>query len=642
MFVIGTAGHVDHGKSALIHALTGTHPDRLREEQERGMTIELGFGWMTLPSGRDVSIVDVPGHVRFVRHMLAGITAVDLALLVIAADEGVMPQTREHLEILDLLEVRNAIVVLTKCDLVDDDWAALVEEEVRAVLADTHLADAPFVRVSSATGTGIEDLRAAIDRALDDVPPPRDIGRARLGIDRAFTMAGFGTVVTGTLLDGRLHVGESVEVAPGGPTARIRGLQTHRQDVEEAQPGTRVAVNLAGVAVEEVARGQMLAAPGRIVPVRAFDAVVRVLPDRALRHNLRVAVHVGSAEVQGRVRILGSTTGNMDRAGDAERHDEIDGGANGWVQIVLAQPVAAVPGDLFVLRLSDETVGGGRILEANPPRHRRHSAATIARLEARAAGTPESRLIAALERHEPTTATALRASVEVSVEAFDVALASLVTEGAVYAFPAPTGEPVLLTHGGRTRIGEDVARALATFHASRPLRWAMPREELRGALRLPQREFAAILGGLAPEIEARGDGFAESTWAPSPTAAQQLEIDRVDTELRAGGLQPTRLTIDAETMAYLEGAGRIVDCGDNTVLSLDAYLEARARVVALLRDGSELTLADARDALGISRRSAQAILEQLDRDAVTRRHGDSRVLHESLRTTSSTEGETTS
>ena len=628
MFVIGTAGHVDHGKSALIHALTGTNPDRLREEQERGVTIELGFAWMTLPSGREVSIVDVPGHVRFVRHMLAGISAVDLALLVIAADEGVMPQTREHLEILDLLEVRNAVVVLTKCDLVDDDWATLVEDEVRAVLAGTRLADAPFVRVSSVTGAGLDDLRAAIDRALDTTTEPHDIGRPRLGIDRVFTMTGFGTVVTGTLLDGRLRVGDTVEVAPGGPTARIRGLQTHRHEEQEALPGTRVAANLAGVAVEEVARGQVLAPVGRITAVKAFDAFVHALPDRPIRHNLRVSVHVGSTEVQGRVRVLGNPVCEI---GGSEHGDEIPGGATGWGQIILAAPIAAVPGDLFVLRLSDETVGGGRIVEVNPPRHRRHSAATIERLEARAAGTPESRIIAALERSEPATASALAATVEVGAVDFAAAIQSLTDDGAIHVFPATTGEPVMLTHGGRERIHDDATRALATFHAARPLRWAMPREELRGVLHLPPREFAAILSGLAPEIEARCDGFAEATWTPTLTAPQQAEIDRIEHTLREGGTQPPRLSIDPETMAYLEGAGRVVDCGDGTVLSRDTYVSVRDRVIALLRDGREITLAEARDALDTNRRAAQAILEMLDRDGVTRRHGDARVLHESLR-----------
>ena len=628
MFVIGTAGHVDHGKSALIRALTGTHPDRLREEQERGMTIDLGFAWMTLPSGREVSIVDVPGHVRFVRHMLAGISAVDLALLVIAADEGVMPQTREHLDILHLLEVGNAIVVLTKCDLVDDDWASLVEEEARAVLAGTHLAAAPVVRVSSVTGAGLDDLRAAIDHVLGATTEPRDIGRPRLGIDRVFTMTGFGTVVTGTLLDGRLRVGDTVEVAPGGPTARIRGLQTHRRDTTEALPGTRVAVNLAGVAVEAVARGQVLAPPGRIAAVRAFDALVHALPDRAIRHNLRVAVHVGPAEVQGRVRVL---AGPLHERDGIERGDEIPGGASGWGQLVLASPIAALHGDLFVLRLSDGTVGGGRIVEVNPPRHRRHSAATIARLEARAAGTPESRIIAALDRLDHTTATTLATAVEARTEEFALALEALTSAGAVHAFPAPTGEPVLLTHGALLRLRERAISALGLFHAARPLRWAMPREELRGALRLPPREFAAVLGGLAPEIAARGEGFAEAAWTPTLTAAQQAERDRIERVLREGGAQAPRLSIDPELLAYLEGAGLVIDCGDGTVLSREAYAAARARVIALLRGGRALSLAEARDALATNRRASQAILETLDREGVTRRLGDARVLHESLR-----------
>ena len=405
MHVIGTAGHVDHGKSKLVEALTGIDPDRLAEEQERGLTIELGFAWLTLPSGREVSIVDVPGHVRFVRHMLAGAGAIDLALFVVAADEGVMPQTREHLDILDLLAVEHAVVALTKCDLVDEEWAELVAEDVRELLAPTSLAGAPLVRVSAVSGEGLDGLRQALDAALERVAEPRDVGRPRLGIDRVFTMTGFGTVVTGTLLDGRLRTGDSVEAVPGGPTARIRGLQTHRAEREEAAPGTRVAVNLAGVATDELRRGQVLAPPGRLTPATALDARVRVLGHRALRHNLRVAVHAGAAEVQGRVRVLGVDVGES--GGGAPGGGEIPAGGEGWCQLVLREPLAALPGDLFVLRVSDETVAGGRVVEVNPERHRRSDPATVERLAARAAGTPESRVLAALERLEPTTAAPL-------------------------------------------------------------------------------------------------------------------------------------------------------------------------------------------------------------------------------------------
>ncbi|GMU39998.1 MAG: selenocysteine-specific translation elongation factor [Chloroflexota bacterium] len=612
MFVLGTAGHVDHGKSSLIQALTGIHPDRLREEQERGMTIELGFAWMTLPSGREVSIVDVPGHVRFVRHMLAGIGAIDLALFVVAADEGVMPQTREHLAILDLLEVRHAVVALTKADLVEPDWAALVAEEVREALAPTSLAGAPVVPVSSVTGAGLDDLRAALDAALDGVPEPRDIGRPRLGIDRAFTMPGFGTVVTGTLLDGRLAVGDTVELTPGGRTARIRGLQTHRNEVTEALPGTRTAVNLAGVDTDEVARGQVLARPGRMASVRAFDARVRVLEGQTLRHNLRVAVHIGSAEVQARARVLGG--------------DAVEGPGEGWAQFILAEPVAAATGDLFVYRVSDETVGGGRLLEVNPPRHRRTDPAVLARLAERARGTPESRLIAALERLEPATATALAGAVELERDAALTVIEALVADGLVRSLAPATGEPLLLTAARLDALRGEAVQRLEAYHAAHPLRFTMPREELRSGLGLGAREFPAILGGLAPEVVAAGDGVARAGWTPAPPPPLAAQIEAAASAIEAGGLQPPRVPLDAEVQAYLEASGRIVDCGDGVLLGAQVFETARARIVAALRERGALSLAEVRDLLDTNRRNAQAVLETLDRQGVTRRQGETRIL----------------
>ncbi len=625
MFVVGTAGHVDHGKSALIEALTGIHPDRLKEEQERGLTIELGFAWLTLPSGREVSIVDVPGHVRFVRHMLAGAGAIDLALLVVAADEGIMPQTREHLEILDLLEVRHGVVALTKCDLVERDWADLVEEEVRELLDGTALAGAPLVRVSAVTGEGLDALRETLDAALDRVPEPEDIGRPRLGIDRVFTMPGFGTVVTGTLLDGRLHVGDTLEATPRGPSARVRGLQTHRRPVEEAMPGTRVAVNLSGVGTEDLRRGQVLAPPGRMPTARSFDARLRALEHRPVRHNLRVAVHLGTAEVQGRVRVMGA--------------DEIAAGDEGWVQVVLGEPLAAVPGDLFVLRVSDETVAGGRVIEVNAPRHRRGDPATLEQMGRRAEGTPESRLLAALERAEPASAAALAASVEVDAALVAGTLAALVAAGDVRELSLESQAPLYMTAAGLARTADEARRALAAFHRDRPLRFAMPREELRSRLRpatgsgqaLPQREFGAILDALAPGIVARGDGVAEADWLPAPDARAQRAIDDALRTLREDGLQVPRLSLDAEVVAYLVGSGRAVDCGDGLLLDADAFGAAQEAVARLLLERESATLAEARDALSTNRRTTQALLETLDRRGVTRRQGEGRVLTEAFR-----------
>jgi len=611
MYVIGTAGHVDHGKSSLIQALTGINPDRLREEQERGLTIELGFAWLTLPSGREISIVDVPGHVRFVRHMLAGIGAVDLALVVIAADEGVMPQTQEHLEILDLLEVKHAVVALSKVDLVEDDWADLIEEEVRELIASTSIGGATIVRVSSVTGQGLDELRATLDAALDAVEEPSDIGRPRLGIDRVFTMSGFGTVITGTLLGGQLRLGDTLEVVPDGPTARVRGLQTHRQEVEAAQPGTRVAVNLSGVGTAELSRGQVLAPPGRMTRVTAFDVRLRVLLHRTLAHNLRVAVHTGAVEAQGRVRVLNG--------------DEIEAGGVGWAQVVLREPLALVAGDLVVLRVSDETMAGGRVVEVNPPRHRRGDVGTIERLKAMSTGTPESAVLAALERLEPVGRGPLLAAVEQDSEVFDRALAALVAEGAVRALISDAGSLYLMAVVVERLRGES-ERALEGYHAEFPLRFTMPREELRSRLRLGQREFGAVLGALTPGIVAQGDGVSEDSWVPEPSAAQASAIAELERTLADGGLQVPRINADAEVVGYLDAAGRIVDCGSGVVVSAAAFGEAERQVRALLADASEITLGEARDVLETNRRVAQGVLEELDRRGVTRRRGEARVL----------------
>jgi len=385
-YVIGTAGHVDHGKSTLVKALTGIDPDRLREEKEREMTIDLGFAWMTLPSGRQISIIDVPGHERFIKNMLAGVGGIDAALLVVAADEGPMPQTAEHLAILDLLQIERGLIVLTKTDLVDAEWRDLVVEEIREAVRGTVMDGAPVVPVSAVTGVGLDDLRAGIDALLDAVPPHNETGRPRLPIDRVFTVAGFGTVVTGTLLGGPLEIGQEVEILPAGRRGRVRGLQSHRSKVERAQPGSRTAVNLAGVAVEEIARGDVLTVPGWLTPTRLLDARLRLVPDSpvVLEQNDEVDFFLGSAECLARVTLL-----------DAER---IEPGQEGWVQFRFPAPLVAVRGDRFIVRRPSPslTIGGGVVVDAHPRRHRRFRPEVIQALEVLASGTPEEIVVQAL------------------------------------------------------------------------------------------------------------------------------------------------------------------------------------------------------------------------------------------------------
>ena len=384
MNVIGTAGHVDHGKSTLVRALSGIDPDRLQEEKARGMTIDLGFAWIELamPDGRSeqVGIIDVPGHIDFIKNMLAGVGGIDAALLVIAADEGVMPQTREHLAILDLLAVPAGLVVMTKVDLVEDpDWLDLVELDIHEALEPTRLATAPVVRVSAATGQGLGELRRTLAMLLAGLPPRRNRARPRLPIDRIFTLSGLGTVVTGTLSDGHFTVGDTVEILPTGLQARIRGLQTHKRSVWRGEPGSRLAINLSGVGTEEVRRGDVVAKPGAFQPTPLIDVRFRLLADapKPLAHNQLVDFFTGATEVSAHARVLG-----------AER---LEPGQEGWLQLRLAHPVVVAAGDRFILRQPSPslTLGGGDVLSPFPRRRwRRFDPAVLARLQVLSRGAP--------------------------------------------------------------------------------------------------------------------------------------------------------------------------------------------------------------------------------------------------------------
>ncbi len=633
MYVIGTAGHVDHGKSTLVQALTGIDPDRLREEKERGLTIDLGFAWLTLPDGREVSIVDVPGHERFVHNMLAGAGGVDLALLVVAADEGVMPQTREHLSILDLLGVGHGVVALTKRDLVDEEMAELVALDLRDTLAGTALAEAPIVACSGVTRQGLDDILAALVAALDQTPRKRDLGRPRLPIDRVFTMSGFGTVVTGTLIDGALTVGDTVELAPGGPSAssahglraRIRGLQSHRTKTEVAEPGWRVAANLSGVSPEDVARGMTLTTPGWLRPTTALDLrmrTVRELPHR-LRHNTTVTFHSGTTEVAGTLRLL-----------DA---DDLGPGDEAWAQVRLSRGVAVVRGDRCVLRVAGETVGGGVIVEAYAPRRRRNHPPTLRALTA-GGGGPEDAVLGAATARPFALVSELAARLDLSADAVVDATRALVTAGRVVALPhdrEPNLTSALVAAETAGAWAGRITSALAQYHEAHPLRPGMPKEELRTKLGIEARPFAALLALFTARklLREQGAGLSMAGFAPALSASQEEEAALLIASLRERPFSPpTDRLPGPELLALLAARGQIVVVGDGIAFDSEAHRRMVEGIVARIREQGAVTLADVRDAFGTSRRYAQAVLEDLDRRRVTRRVGDSRVLAEPAET----------
>jgi len=485
LFVVGTAGHVDHGKSTLVRALTGIDPDRLREEKLRGMTIELGFAWLTLPSGTEISIVDVPGHERFIKNMLMGAGGVDVALLIVAADEGVMPQTREHLAILDLLGVRNGLVVMTKKDLVDQDWLDLVTLDVQETLEGTTLEDAQVVAVSAETGEGLDELKASLDGIISQLPEHQNTGNPRLPVDRSFTITGFGAVVTGTLANGPLKIGQEVELLPSGQKARIRSLQVHETSHEQVGAGTRLAVNLSGIDHSNIVRGDIVTSPGWLKPSTAFDATFRVIGDapRAVRHNHRVTLFAGTREIPATIRVL--------------EGDEITPGSSGWIQVRTREHVAVVRGDSFVVRDTQNTLGGGQVLEPNAPRRKRDDAGLILRLETLASGSSEDVALDALRDIEPTTIAQLAGVTGSVLSEVEDVISVLETEGKVTRIgSANTHVSSALGWG---KLSDKATKTLSGFHVDYPLRQGMPLQDLRGQLGLKSAAFGAVLQSLTAQ-----------------------------------------------------------------------------------------------------------------------------------------------
>jgi selenocysteine-specific elongation factor len=625
MKVIGTAGHVDHGKSSLIAALTGTHPDRLKEEQEREMTIELGFGWLTLPGGEEIGIVDVPGHRDFIENMLAGIGGIDAALLIIAADEGVMPQTREHLAILDLLQIKNGLVVVTKTDLVDDDdWLDLVETDIRAVLAGTVLENARFARVSAKTGSGMADLVHALRGILQNTPPRLDLGRPRLPIDRVFSMPGFGTIVTGTLSDGHISTGDEVLLLPSEKKGRVRGLQMHKKKEDTAVPGSRTAVNITGISVDEIARGEVLVTPGHYTVTRRLDARLRLLKDVSapLKHATEVKVFLGTAETVARLRILDTET--------------LEPGAEGWIQLELRDPLIGARGDRFILRRPSpgETLGGGVIVDAQPAkRHKRFDADTLRALESLSKGSPAEVLFLAALALGAASARETVAKARLASQSAESALRECIESGLLIPLEGPvesvSSEKYLMPAPHWETLRVNVLAALAAYHKALPLKRGMPREELKSRLKLVPRVFNAALKRL--DVQDGGAWLALPGHEIRFSAAQQAKVDVLLRKFAAAPYAPPSVKecqaeAGEDVFAALLELGQLVAVSPEVAFRAADYEKMARAVRETLAKNGQVTAAEVRDLFGTSRKYALGLLEHLDTIGVTIRDGDFRRL----------------
>lgn len=633
--IVGTAGHIDHGKSALVRALTGVDPDRLPEEKRRGITIDLGFADLELDDLR-IGFVDVPGHERFIKNMLAGAHGIDLLALVIAADESVMPQTREHFDICRLLGVSNGLIVITKKDLVDEEMLALVEDEARELVNGSFLETAPLVAVSSRTGAGLDDLKTRLTEMGRRVPPRSQDFATRLPIDRAFSMKGFGTVVTGTLISGKITEGEELELLPARTNVRVRGLQVHNQSVREARAGQRTAVNLAGIDTALVERGMVLAPVGRLRPTQIVDVWIDVLPgaSRGVRSRSRVRFHIGAAEVLGRVRVL-------------EGSQQIAPGNSGLAQLRLEAPVVAVHGDRFILRSYSpaETIAGGIIVDPFATKHRgRELEHTLEVLHSLMRGERAAKFEAfvqtagdhGLRLNDLAAATGWTSEVLVRVASEVQKTGSVIEVGGLF-----------IARSSLDRLSEAVVAELERYHKREPLARGMLRETLRE--KLFTHSAPELFNGVVARLEAQSKVVSEKDIVRSSKhsvglSEQETELSkRIEQVYLAAGVEAPTID-DAMTKANVAAPQRaqarkllqlLID--DRTLLRIQGEMFMHAKVVqdlkAKLRTYAEQHEPDRlidvpafKDLAGVSRKYAIPLLEFFDREQVTRRAGDKRLI----------------
>jgi len=629
--ILGTAGHIDHGKTTLIKALTGVDCDRLKEEKARGITIELGFTSLTLPGEQKVGIIDVPGHEKFVKNMVAGVGGIDGVMLVIAADEGVMPQTKEHLDICNLLSIRSGIIALTKSDLVDEEWLELVKEDVSGLVHGSFLEKAPIIPVSSATGSGIPDLLRSLEHLVAHISERPSSGIVRLPIDRVFTMKGFGTVLTGTLLAGKIAVGDEVEILPEKLKAKLRGIQLHNSPVDHTTAGQRTALNLQGIEKACVTRGDVICLPDTLTPTQKVVARFDLLKSapRALKNRARVRFHSGTSEIMSRVVLLTA--------------DELQPGQNGYIQLLLESPAVLMPHDRYVIRSYSpvETIGGGEILDNRPPKHKRLADETRKRLETLKAWDATEVLLLFCREAGPAGLDRARIQSRMGMDPdkFHALTDKLLSSGAVVAFAK---DPLHITLPAVVEgIKSAVTAHLKAYHARNPLKPGMVKEELRTKLHrdTDQRLYGYVIDRLVKKgtIKITNEFLSLPEHKPVLRDSQKgLKEKMLSLYKKGGKFPPTRKELVEKLNIHEKEAAGILGLlvRENTLVKLneDIYYEALSltRLVGEITDHAErhgeLTIQSVKEQTGLTRKFLIPLFEYMDRSKITLRKGDKRVL----------------
>lgn len=627
MLVLATAGHVDHGKSALVATLTGIHPDRLKEEKTREMTIDLGFAWFGLPDGEEIGIIDVPGHVDFIENMLAGMGGIEGVMLVIAADEGMMPQTREHLDIIDLLEIKKGVVILSKVDLIHDPvWLDLIEDEIKQEISKTSLSGVRIIPFSSKTREGLTNLKKFLHEFSKESKPQPLTNSPRLSVDRVFSLQGFGTVVTGTLLEGTFQVGDEIEILPKKVNARIRGMQTHNKKITLAQTGSRTAINLGGIVKEEIRRGDVIAKPGHLVPTRRLDVSVRLLKHEGitLKHNDHIKLFIGTAQKAARIRLLGNKN--------------LTGGEEGFLQIETEESVCAKKGDHFIIRKASPsiTLGGGVVLDVHPQgRYKLNDEKKLEGLRLKLTGDPKDLILEQL--NTACSISQLSKKLELSQQEVNNLVQSMLAQKVILKIDNPMGgdnDDFLIRTDGWDRIMDRVMSTIEEKHSLQPYRSGFQMEEIERILDTGGIPFRIVIHQLSliGKIDAANDLIRLAHFQPALSPMQVRNKSNVwqlfDTDpYIPPNTQQIREILGQELFSALLDSNELVKVSEDVVFRKIEVDIMSQYVKTLLESDQSITVAGFRDKFSTSRKFAMAFLEYLDRQKVTRREGDVRVLY---------------